>query len=321
MAEGANAAHSTTRQEMTRLTPDQALARIGEWRCRDVRWEELDGGITNHNYLVWVDGGPEYGGAKYVLRIPGTGTDMFIDRAVERDCMVQAAEVGVAPQVAYQIDPEGALIIEFVEGQIMHPETIAGHRRRIIQAVSTVRRLHDQATFKHHINVFQMLRDYHSVARRVGASIPPRLEAMLPFLDEIEEAVGRAPVRLVACHNDLLSENFLVDRSGKMWVIDWEYGGMADPYFDLGDFVMEHPFSRHEEHLIIATYCGHASERYFARMVLYKAVSAIWWAMWAMIQLAVSEIDFDYMTWGMERVRRAERVVSDPAYSNWLMEA
>ena len=65
----------------------------------------------------------------------------------------------------------------------------------------------------------------------------------------------------VACHNDLLSENFIVDGDGRMWIIDWEYGGMADPYFDLGDFVMEHPFSRDEERLIIATYCGEMDER------------------------------------------------------------
>ena len=55
-----------------------------------------------------------------------------------------------------------------------------------------------------------------------------------------------------------------------MWIIDWEYGGMTDPYFDLGDFVMEHPYSREEERLIIETYCGEMNEALFGRMMLYK---------------------------------------------------
>ena len=132
----------------------------------------------------------------------------------------------------------------------------------------------------------------------------------------------RDPVPDVACHNDLLSENFIIDADDRMWVIDWEYGGMTDPYFDLGDFVMEHPFTREEQRLIISTYCGEMNERFFARMMLYRMVSGIWWAIWAMIQHTVSQIDFDYMEWGLERgVRRAHGVLDDPDYSKWLAEA
>src|SRR5450756_677965 len=100
---------------MSHFGPDEAIARIADWKDKDVRWEELGGGITNHNYIVWVNGGPgNPGGGKYVLRVPGQGTDMFIDREVERDCMVQADKVGVGPRVAYQIDPEGALVLSLI---------------------------------------------------------------------------------------------------------------------------------------------------------------------------------------------------------------
>ncbi len=303
---------------MSHFGPDEVIARIDEWHGKSVRWEPLGGGITNHNYVVWVDGAPEVGGAKYVMRIPGTGTDMFIDRALERDCMIQAAQVGVGPGVAYQIEPEGALILDFIEGETLHPEAMVGHPDRITQAVRTVKTFHDRATLGHEIHVFRMLRDYTRIARDVAAPLPDRLLATLPSLNHIEAALSRDPVRSVACHNDLLSENFIVDAVGKMWIIDWEYGGMTDPYFDLGDFVMEHPFSREEERLVVATYCGGMSENYFGRMMLYKIVSAVWWATWAMIQEVVSEIDFDYTTWGMARVERAESTLSDPDYGAWL---
>jgi len=307
---------------MSHLGPDEAIARIADWKNKDVRWEELGGGITNHNYTVWVNGGPgNPGGGKYVLRIPGQGTDMFIDREVERDCMIQVAQAGVGPRVVYQIDPEGALVIDFVEGEIMHPETMAGHPERIKQAVETTKVFHDKAVFKHEIKIFQMLRNYTQIARDIGAPMPAELEALLPIMDDIEKATARNAPADVACHNDLLSENFIIDADGKMWIIDWEYGGMTDPFFDLGDFVMEHPFSREEERLIIATYCGEMDEGRFGRMMLYKIVSAVWWAVWAMIQRTVSKIEFDYMEWGMERVARAQRGVDDPDFGTWLANA
>ena len=60
---------------MSHFGPDEAIARIADWKDKDIRWEELGGGITNHNYIVWVNGGPgNPGGAKYVLRVPGQPT-------------------------------------------------------------------------------------------------------------------------------------------------------------------------------------------------------------------------------------------------------
>ena len=305
------------------LTPDEAVARIADWKGKDIRWEELGGGITNHNYIVWVNGGwGNPGGGKYVLRVPGAGTDMFIDRNVERECMLEAARVGVAPAVTNIIEPEKAMTIVFVDGEIMHPDTLAGRPDRIRQAVETVKVFHDKATFGNTIEIFPMLRRYTKIAREIDAPMPDDLEAMLKVMDEIEAATARDPVPYVACHNDLLSENFIIDADGKMWIIDWEYGGMTDPYFDLGDHVMEHPYSREEERLIIETYCGGMNDKAFARMMLYKMVSGVWWGVWAMIQHTVSKIEFDYMEWGLERgVGRAGRVLNDPDYRTWLAQA
>jgi thiamine kinase-like enzyme len=306
---------------MDHIGPDELIARIDDWKGKDVRWEELGGGITNHNYTVYVNGGPgNPGGGKYMLRIPGLGTDMFIDRENERDCMIAAAKTGVGPAVLYTLDPEGALVSAFVDGELMHPDTIIGHPDRIRQIVETVKVVHDNAVFKHKIEVFEMLRGYTKIAKDIGAPMPERLAKMLLVADDIEKVMQRDQPTPVAAHNDLLSENFIVDADGKMWVIDWEYGGMTDPYFDLGDFVMEHPFTREEERLILSTYCGHMDEHRFARMMLHRMVSGIWWAVWAMIQLTVSKIDFDYMEWGMERLRRAEEGYADPDYEKWLAE-
>jgi thiamine kinase-like enzyme len=310
-------------EESKHLTPDDLIPRIEDWRGQEVRWEELGGGITNHNYIIWVNGGPgNPGGGKYMMRVPGIGTDMFIDREMERDCMIAAAKVGVGPAVLYTIDPEGALVSDFVEGVLMHPETITGHRDRIKQIVDTVKIVHDKATFKNEIHVFDMLRHYNKIAQdlKTPFNLFPRLDEMVRNCDNIEKAMERDEPAPVAAHNDLLSENFIVDASGRMWVIDWEYGGMTDPYFDLGDFVMEHPFSREEQRFILETYCGEMDEHRFARLMLHRMTSGIWWAVWATIQHTVSHIEFDYVEWGNERLRRALEGYEDPDYPKWMEE-
>ena len=169
----------------------------------------------------------------------------------------------------------------------MHPETISGHPDRLKQVVRPSRVL---TTTRRRVRarrskLFDMLRKYTKIARDIDAPMPPETRIVcFDAMEDIETATARNAPPDVACHNDLLSENFIVDADGKMWVIDWEYGGMTDPFFDLGDFVMEHPFSREEERLIAATYCGGMDERLFGRMMLYKSVSGVWWGVWAMIQ-------------------------------------
>jgi thiamine kinase-like enzyme len=82
---------------------------------------------------------------------------------------------------------------------------------------------------------------------------------------------------------------------------------MGDPYFDLGDFAVEHPLSRDQEKLIIETYCGKPDQRRFSRMMLHKLTADLWWSVWAMIQNEVSKIDFDFYIYGIRRQERFRR--------------
>ena len=125
----------------------------------------------------------------------------------------------------------------------------------------------------------------------------------------------------VACHNDLLSENFILAPDGKMWVIDWEYGGMTDPYFDLGDFCVEHPLiGRRGAVRRSRAYCGGMDEHRYARMMLHKLVADLWWSIWAMIQVRVSKIDFDFYEYGMARIARFCDNAAHTDFEGWLEE-
>ena len=121
-----------------------------------------------------------------MLRIPGDGTETFIDREREHRNHVAAAAAGVTPPVLHLIQPGYCTIVPFIAGETMHPETIAGHPERLRLIVEAVRTYHDRAVFDNEIRVFDMIRDYTRMAAEVGA---PR-----PVADRVD-ALGRAAHR------------------------------------------------------------------------------------------------------------------------------
>ena len=304
---------------MSDMTPDQVIAQIDEWRDHEVRYEVLGGAVTNRNYLITVDGEPgSRGGGKFVLRIPGEGSERFIDREGEYRNRLAAAAAGVTPPVLRVIQPGYCTVVPFIEGETMHPETIADQPDRLRLIVEAVRTYHDQAVFDNEIRVFDMIRDYTRMAAEVDAPHPSETEWMLWVGQRIEKAVQRDEPVPVACHNNLLSENFILTPQGRMWVIDWEYGGMNDPYFDLGDFCVEHPLSAAEEEFVLTAYCGGMDEHRFARMMLYKLVVDLWWSSWAMIQCKVSTLEFDFLRYGKDRIARFSKNAAHPDFESWL---
>ena len=301
------------------ISAEDVIARIDDWKGRDVRFEELGGGITNRNYLVTVGGEPGAPGVgRFVLRIPGEGTETFIDRTRELINHAAAAGAGVAPPLLHVVQPGDCTVVPFIPGETMHPESLAGHPDRLEKVVAAMRTYHEKAVFADEVRLFDMVRSYLRMAQQVNAPRPGETDWMLEQGRRIEAAVERDQPAFTACHNDLLSENFILAPDGKMWVIDWEYGGMNDPYFDLGDFCVEHPLSVDEEKLVLTAYCGGMDEQRYARMQLYKLVADLWWSIWAMIQASMSKLDFDFYEYGMNRIRRFQSNAADPDYEAWL---
>ena len=304
---------------MSDMTPDQVIAQIDEWRDHEVRYEVLGGAVTNRNYLVTVDGrSGSPGVGRFVLRIPGEGTESFIDREDEHRNRLAAAAAGVTPPVLHVIQPGYYSIVPFIEGETMRPETIAGHPERLRLIVEALRTYHDQAVFDNETRVFDMIRDSMRGAAEVDAPRPSETEWMLWLGQRIERAMQRDEPVPVACHNNLVSENFILTPEGRLWVIDWEYGGMNDPYFDLGDFCVEHPLSAAEEEFVLTAYCGFMDQHRFARMMLYKLVVDLWWSIWAMIQCKVSTLEFEFYRYGMDRIARFSRNAAHPDFESWL---
>jgi thiamine kinase-like enzyme len=291
---------------------EDIIKRIDIWDPNEVKYRELSGGITNHNYICQV------GNKKYVLRIPGSGTDVFIDRDHERSSSIAAAEAGVSPAVRCVVEPEGAVVIDYIDGEVLHPDTVATDDAKIVKIVKTVKQVHAKAVFEPETYIFDLIRKYTRMAKKENAFFPHDFNWMLSISDNIEKAMERNKLKPVACHNDLLPENFIIDENNKLWVLDWEYGGTNDPYFDLGDFAVEHPFTREQEELIIKTYCGEMRRPMLYRLLLHKMTADLWWSLWAMIQDKISKIDFDFYTYGLGRYARFRQNYYDRDFNTWL---
>jgi len=294
------------------VSVEKIIKKIDIWNSAEVQFEPLSGGITNHNYTCRA------GGKKYVLRIPGAGTDTFINREYELSSSIAAAKAGVSPEVLCVVKPEDAVVIPFIEGEVLHPETVVANDDHIVKIISAVQQVHEKAVFEPVTNVFEMTRKYIKMAQDVDAFFPDDFSWMLAISEKIEKAMDRDKPEPVACHNDLLPENFIVAPDGKLWILDWEYGGMNDPYFDLGDFAVEHPLSPEQQKLVIQTYCGEYVHHRFCRMMLHQLTADLWWCQWAMIQDRLSKIDFDFYTYGLGRYSRFRDNYYNRDFTSWI---
>jgi thiamine kinase-like enzyme len=91
-----------------------------------------------------------------------------------------------------------------------------------------------------------------------------------------------------------------------MYIIDWEYAGMAPKYYDIADMFQEILVPRQSEKEIVATYCGdHEFEKTMFFIDLFKPFPDIYWFLWSLIQLNVSKITFDYYTYGKVKYENA----------------
>lgn len=312
------------------LTLEQAIARVPLWTgATDLRATPLGGGITNRNYRIDV------GGESFVLRIGGEKTELLgIDRRNEYAANAVAAAIGVAPEPVYFIEPEGYLVTRFITARPI-PRDEMTRPENILRVADALRRVHGLPAIPGVFSPFRTIESYAATARDCGVAFPDDIEWLVQCLRDIEAALSRDPFTGCPCHNDLLNENFLDD--GRLRILDWEYAGMGDPAFDLANLAVHHGFTDDQERLLLERYAaaspegnahsegggaflrsGTCSPRRFARHKLLKIVSDGREAMWGMVQIGISKLDFDFRGYADKHFQRMAGMIQDPRYVDWL---
>jgi thiamine kinase-like enzyme len=277
----------------------------------------LEGGITNRNYRV------NFGGSDYVVRLPGKRSDLLgIDRAAECIANKQAAELGIAPAVATMLERPSCLVTGFIRGREMPADELR-QPARVEEIGADLRRLHDSGVeLPTNFDPLTLAEGYARLAREHGAAIPEGFDAACETARAIQARVaGQEEHTPVPCHNDLLPTNFMYDGE-RVQIIDWEYAGMGDRYFDLGNFAVNNEFDDAAERILLEAYFGEPpDERRSATLKLFRFVSDLREAMWGVLQSGISELDFDFVEYGRKHFARLVEAQADPRFRGWIEAA
>jgi thiamine kinase-like enzyme len=291
---------------------DEVLEAVPELRnAQSV--EPLTGGLTNTNYKVTSPAGC------FVVRISGKDTSLLaIDRANEVHNTIAAAETGVGAPFVASLPEHDALVLGFLEGEVMDAEKM---RRgdRLDAVAGACRRLHGGRRFLHGFDMFEIQPRYLEIVRERGFRLPERYVSFEPQIRELERAMRVRSEPTVPCNNDLLAENF-IDVGGEMRLIDYEYSGNNEPSFELGNVWSESNLSLAQLEELVAHYYGGPLRNKVARARLWGLMSKYGWTLWGSIQAGISDLDFDFWGWAMEKYERAVEELDGPEFERLLLD-
>ena len=269
------------------------------------------GGLTNLVFRV------DHAGEQYVLRIPGKGTEEYINRANEAQAARAAARAGVSPDVLHFDAATGVMVTRLIDHAVTMTienfRTIAGAPAR---AGEVFRKLHTSgAKFNFRFDLFSMIDDYLRILSGRDLTLPPGYHGALRESESVRTALAAHPLPLVACHCDPLCENFL-DVGRRMWLVDWEYSGMNDPMWDLGDLAVEAQFdAAQEDEMIHAYFGGEPTAQERGRIVIYKAMCDLLWTLWGLIQHANRNPADDFWAYSVNRFARCKALMASPEFA------
>jgi thiamine kinase-like enzyme len=287
------------------------LAAIPEWTGSEPLVTPITIGITNRNFKV------DIAGASFVVRLSGKDTDLLgIDRAAENEAASAAAAAGVAPEVFAYLPEHGALITRFVQGSHIPEEDL--QREDVLGAViRSVKAIHGGPPIPSSFPVFRIVEDYRAIAAGRGIVTPPAFDEVHAKAGDIGAAFSEHPLPDRPCHNDLLNANFLLD-GDHVWIVDYEYGGMGDLFFDLGNLSINNGLSADAQEMLLRLYFGDVTDAHRGRLQLMRVMSDFREAMWGVVQQAISTLDFDYVDYADRHFARCLTTASDDQFGEWL---
>ncbi len=263
------------------------------------------GGLTNLVYRV------EMAGEKLIVRIPGEGTNDYIDRKVELHNARVAAGAGVSAEILWADAATGVMISHCIEPSVtMTPKAFKSRVGSPGRAGVALAKLHGSGkAFQFRFELFAMIDEYLRILAGKDINLPGGYADVVAAAQPVKAALADNPTALAPCHCDPLCENFL-DTGSTMWIVDWEYSGMNDPMWDLGDLSVEGGFDDTQDLEMLRAYFGrdpHAAE--IGRVVIYKAMCDLLWTLWGLIQHADGNPAEDFWTYSVERFERCKALM------------
>lgn len=293
-------------------TTDRLTSVLGELSGKPT---PLEGGITNRNFRA------RFGEDEVVVRMPGKDTALLgIDRHAEAEANRCAAAAGVAPEVLALLDDPPCLVTRFIVGEQL--DGAALRQPVCLDAVAAaLRAVHGCPPIAVSFSPFRIVEDYAAKTTARGGGVPAAYERSQQTAAKIETALRHRPHEPVLCHNDLLAANFLRSEDG-LRVVDWEYAGMGDRYFDLGNFAVNNELGDTEEEAFLTAYLEEPpTAGKLAKLRLMRYMSDFREAMWGVLQGTLSDLEFDFGEYAAKHFERLHEAECHPRFGVLLEEA
>ncbi len=259
---------------------------------------ERMGGLTNRTYHVMLEGG-----AEYVVRIAGEGTEELINRSHERASTTLACELGIDAELLY-FGEDGSKVTKYIPNAVTMSAESLQEEKHIKQMAGIFKVLHQCGKDTGvPFDVFEMAAGYEKIIRNLKVPMYDDYEECKQTVMNIKANIDSVmDITFVPCHNDALCENW-VEGDGRMYLIDWEYAGMNDGMWDLSDVSLEAGFDRLHDEQLLKAYLDREPDVLDKKHFLANKIYVDYlWTLWAKARVPYDGQPME--DWAAERYQR-----------------
>lgn len=237
-----------------------------------VEIQVLKKGMTNRSFLFRVND------KRYIMRIPGEGTDELINRQQEAQVYNVLANHRISDDIVYISPEKGYKITEYLENSnVCDPENL----NEVALCMAKLRSFHQlQLQVPHTFDLFEKI-DFYESLWEGQPSIFKDYATTKEKIYALKTLVEQLPKEWCLTHIDAVPDNFLFTETGEIRLIDWEYAGMQDPHLDVAMFAIYSLYEREQvEQLIDAYFVEGCSSEVRMKIYAYIAISGLLWSNW-----------------------------------------
>lgn len=293
---------------------EAVIAKVEAWRGRAIRYQPVSGGISNANWRVSVADIEQHA----FVKLPGRGTEMFIDRRFANDASRRAHESGYGAAVLDFLDEDGVEIFEFVEGYRTSSNLDFMTPSIRLNALKALKAFNDSGSLILTKTIFDMIEEHAQQVAELSARVPQDFAWMWRQYQDARAALEASGLDLVPCMNDTLAGNFMIGADDRVMLVDFEYASNNDRAYEIAMWFGEMFFPAEIERELITAYFGRCDGALEARINVHKSLADLKWATWAMVQEKVSTIEFDFHKYGAWKHMRARSMFHHPDWESWL---
>ena len=258
----------------------------------------LKKGMTNRSFLFYVDN------KKYIMRIPGEGTNYLINRKEEVDVYNAIALLGICSNPIYINPDNGYKITDFIaDARVCNAED----KRDVEKCMKLLRTFHSQKIkVKHTFDIFEHILFYEKLWNGKKSAFRD-YEKTKENVFSLKRFIDKQPKEWCLTHIDAVADNFLFYPSQKgesIQLIDWEYAAMQDPHVDLAMFSIYSFYTKDQIDDLIMLYFGsQQGHEIMAKIYCYVSACGLLWSNWAEYK---SSLGIEFAEYGLKQYRYAK---------------